>query len=171
MDSLIDKKLIDNNSLSNFAKNRIVLITPNNANIEITNFSDLQKVNINKIAIGNPKTVPAGFYAIEILEKLNLKLNIEQKFIYGEHVRQVLDYVERGEVDAGIVYLSDAKQSGKSIKIASIAEENLHTEILYPIAVLSDSKKKEIALKFIQFVKSEKGVKIMNQNGFTGILQ
>jgi molybdate transport system substrate-binding protein len=108
MDDLGKRDLIVVNSRKDFAKNGVVLVKPARSTIPLQTLTDLQKKEIRKIAIGNPKTVPAGRYAEEALRHHNLWDALKDKLIFAENVRQVLDYVARNEVDAGLVYSTDA---------------------------------------------------------------
>lgn len=166
MDELAAKNLIDNATRINFARNQLILIVPRNSILSINSFADLSKSEVQKIAVGNPKTVPAGQYTEESLNKLNLKESLERKMILAENVRQVLDYVSRGETDAGIVYASDVLAAKDSIRVAATADENSHTPILYPIAVTTDSKQQSPARQFVDFVSQSEGQNILQKYGF-----
>lgn len=165
MDQLATKELIVSASRTDFARNMLVLVEPANSSA-IASFNDLTKPEVKKIAVGNPKTVPAGQYTAQALNKLHLLPAIQAKLIYAEDVRQVLDYVVRGEVDAGIVYSSDVLSAGAKVKEVVRAPEDSHDPILYPIAILKDSKRKDAARKFIDLVLSSEGQKILAKYGF-----
>ena len=167
MDELAAKKLIDVESRRNFARNTLVLIAPKNAGDTVSGFELLAQPDIKKIAVGNPKTVPAGQYAEEVFEKMNLKEQIQSKLILAEDVRQVLDYVARGEVDVGVVYKTDALNSDDKVNVLATAPENTHSPILYPIALLPDGKQKSDAREFLDFVLSADGQKILQKYGFS----
>jgi len=168
MDELAAKNMIVPGSRSDFARNSLVLIVPANASL-VAAFDDLNRPAINKIAIGNPKTVPAGQYTEQTLNKLKLLPQIQPKLIFGEDVRQVLDYVVRNEVDAGIVYSSDALSAGSKTKVVARAADDSHDPILYPIAVVKESKQQEAARKFIELVLSSEGQGILAKHGFVAI--
>ena len=165
MDELFAKSLIAGGSRKNFASNKLALIAPAGG-AAISSFTDLTKPEIKKLAVGNPKTVPAGQYTQQTLQQLQLLPTIQPKLIYAEDVRQVLDYVQRGEVDGGVVYSSDAEEGGKNIRIVAYAADNSHDRILYPIAIMKDSQKKEAAQEFIDLVLSSEGLSILIQHGF-----
>ena len=166
MDELAGKNLIDAATRRDFASNTLVLIVPANSKTQSLTFADLTKPEITKIAVGNPKTVPAGVYSEQVFEKLNLKSALQTKLILAEDVRQVLDYVARGETDAGLVYASDARSAGDKIRVAANAPEGSHAPISYPIAVVTDSERKDSAREFIDFILSAEGQKILRKHGF-----
>ncbi len=169
MDDLAAKNLIDAESRKDFASNKLVLIVPQNSDLNLMNFDELTDLRVQRIAVGNPKTVPGGQYTEQFFEKNNLKNALAAKLILAEDVRQVLDYVIRGEVDAGIVYETDARIAEGKVKIAATAFEGDHEPILYPIAILKDGKQKQSAKEFLDFVLSADGQKILQKYGFSGV--
>ena len=162
---LVEEGRIDENNKGNLLKNQLVLIVPNNEKIEAMDFKDLTKDQIEKIAVGTPESVPAGQYAKESLETLGLWGELESKLIFTKDVRQVLTYVETNNVDAGIVYKTDAAIS-QNVKIVAEADEQTHTPIIYPAGVLKDSKQLEAAQEFFHYLKSDEARKIFEQYGF-----
>ena len=166
MDILSNEILIDNSSREDFAQNSLVLIVPASSTLNITGLKDLADPQIEKISIGNPDTAPAGKYSRLALTETDLWNRLEKKMVLAEDVKQVLVYVERGEVDAGFVYMTDAKtaQPG-TIKI--VASVPVSTPVNYPIAVVSSSEHKEEAQEFLDFVTGEEGQKILKEHGFT----
>ncbi|MBQ7738999.1 MAG: molybdate ABC transporter substrate-binding protein [Desulfovibrionaceae bacterium] len=161
MDKAAASKCIDPKSRQDFVRNTLVLITPKGAT-NVKSLADLPK--INKIAIGNPDSVPAGRYAKEVLQNEKLWEELGPKFIYGNNVRQVLDYVSRGEVDAGIVYGTDAQHQKE--KVAIVSTLTGHKPVLYPIALATTGKNSKDGQKFINFVLSSQGMNILAQFGF-----
>jgi molybdate transport system substrate-binding protein len=166
MDTLANETFIDNSSRENFAKNSLVLIVPANSTFNITGVKDLTNPEVEKIGIGNPDTVPVGNYTRTAMTEAGLWSQIENKGVLAEDVKQVLTYVERGEVDAGFVYMSDAMtaQPG-TIKI--VTNVSVSTPVNYPIAIVSASENKEDAQKFVDFVTGEEGQKTLEKYGFT----
>lgn len=160
MDKAQEQKLIDPATRANFVQNELVLVTPKNSPVKST--EDLTKAQ--HLAIGTIETVPAGRYAKKVLEELGLWEKLAPKFVYGEHVRQVLDYVARGEADAGFVYKTDAYSAKDAVSIPVTFESK--DKIIYPIAVAANSENKETAQKFLDFVLSEKGQEILAKYGF-----
>ena len=165
MNILSNKSLIVNSSRKDFAHNSLVLIVPKSSTLNITNITDLANPNVQKISIGNPGTVPVGNYSLLALNKADLWSQLKNKAVLAEDVKQVLVYVERGDVDAGFVYKTDAKaaQPG-TIKIVTVVP--VSTSIDYPLAVVSSSTHKEKAQKFIDFVTGKDGQDILNTYGF-----
>lgn len=166
MDELAAKDLIDRTSRVDFAQNSLVLIVPQNSSLNLTNFSDLTGAKVQKIAVGNPKTVPAGQYTEQLLEKNNLKSNLQTKLILAEDVRQVLDYVVRNEVDAGFVYATDARIAEGKVRVAATASESDHDSISYPMAILKDTKQKQSAKEFTNLFFTAEGQNILQKYGF-----
>jgi len=166
MDAAYKQGLILTTTLADFASNSVVLIVPAGAKTFLKSFDGLSANEIKKIAIGNPKTVPAGRYAEEIFSFYPILSSIKDKLIYAENVRQVLDYVARGEVDAGVVYATDAAARLKEIKIIATAPETSHKPVIYPIAVVKRTKSEADAKVFISFVLSPEGREILQKHGF-----
>jgi molybdate transport system substrate-binding protein len=166
MDDLDKMNMIMKDTRTDFAGNRVVLVVPANATLNLSSFNDLKRGEIKRIAIGNPKTVPAGRYSEEVLKYFNLMDGVKDKLIFAGNVRQVLDYVARGEVDAGMVYSTDAAIKADRVKIAIEASEQSHKPVVYPIAVIKGSKKEILGKEFISFVVSQEGKQIMKKYGF-----
>lgn len=160
--------LIDNGSISeenavNLLQNELVLVTPAD-NQTVTSFDDI--TDASQIAVGTPESVPAGKYAVETFESMNIAEEIEPLLVYAEDVRSVLTYVERGEVDAGLVYRTDALTSD-SVEIADTAPEAAHEPIVYPAGMINGSNNAEAAETFFEFLQSEEALAIFEDYGFT----
>ncbi|EAW37179.1 molybdate ABC transporter substrate-binding protein [Lyngbya sp. PCC 8106] len=168
MNALEEKELLLSGTRQNLLKNEMVLIVPKAEN-QVKSFEDLTTDSVEKIAVGEPESVPAGKYAQEVLTSLNLLETVQPKEVYAKNVRQVLTYVESGNVDAGIVYSSDAKISDK-VKIVATAPAESHSPIIYPVAVIQSSKNPEVAKDFIQFLDREQSKAVFEQYGF-GIVE
>jgi molybdate transport system substrate-binding protein len=148
------------------ARNSLVLIAPAGAASPPSSFNDLADAKYKKIAIGDPKVVPAGDYAKQTLESLKIFDAMQDRLIFGANVRQVLSYVERGEVDAGIVYKTDALQSGDKVKQIATADENLHKPIEYPAVIINRTADRADAEKFLEFLSSDAARQIFASHGF-----
>jgi len=169
MDELDNAGFLLKDTRVNFASNSVVLIVPSSTKIMLTSFEDLKKAEIKKIAVGNPKTVPVGRYSDETFQYYKISDMIQPKLVFAENVRQVLDYVARGEVDAGVVYSTDAMVKQQEVKIIMTAPEASHKPIIYPIAVVKGTKNEKAAKSFIAFVASDEGRKILSKYGFKPI--
>jgi molybdate transport system substrate-binding protein len=156
MNSLEEKGLIIKSTRINFTRNKLVIIAPSGLTIE-------ELKNLDKIAIGDSKTVPAGLYAQTFLENAGIYEKLKPKLIPAANVRQVLDYVERKEVDAGFVYLSDTLKSNMTV---SPINESLYPPIVYPIAVINDSQQSAISRQIIEYIQSNEGQIIFQKYGF-----
>ncbi len=163
MDALVEKELIVEDSLMNLLGNELVLIA--NKDSAMTSFDDLTTDAVQKISIGTPETVPAGKYAQETLTTMNLWDQIQSKIVMANDVRQVLTYVETGDVDAGLVYSSDATQ-GQNIKVVAAAPAGSSKPIVYPMAIIADSKNIEAAADFEEFLISDKAMQVFVKYGF-----
>lgn len=166
MDQLSSKGLILDKTKVDLLKNKMVLIIPANAKSDITKFEDIIKAD--KIAIGDPNSVPAGQYAKEALTSLGLWDKVNAKASLGTNVTEVLNWVAEGSADAGIVYATDAKLQPDKIKVVAEAPSgSLKQDIIYPVAVIKASTKQEAAQKFIDFLTSKTAMKIFEGYGFT----
>lgn len=164
MDKAVSRKLIDTATRRDFATNALVLITPLQDGPAVASVQDLTSTAIKRIAIGKPATVPVGSYTQQVLQSAQLWSALEPKMIQADSVRQVLDYVGRGEVDAGFVYRTDAAIMPDRVKVAAM----VHTAqpVSYPIAVLTDSRNKALAGKFVDFILSPAGRAVLDRYGF-----
>ncbi|MEQ9369617.1 MAG: molybdate ABC transporter substrate-binding protein [Coleofasciculus chthonoplastes F3-SA18-01] len=165
MNALQEKDLLLTDTRKDLLKNSIVLVTPKDKT-DISNFEGLTTDKVSKIAIGDPKSVPAGQYGKEVLTSLNLYKPIQSKLVFAKDVRQVLSYVETGNVQAGLVYATDANVSD-NIKIVATAPETSHSPIIYPVAVLKESKHPDSAKKFVQFLSTETAKTVFDNYGFS----
>lgn len=166
MNLLSDQSLIVNDSRKDFAANTVVLIAPVDSDLEINGPEDLTSNQVETICIGNPETAPVGKYTVEALTSEGLWDELEPKTLLADDVKQVLVYVERGEVDAGFVYSTDASTAEPGT-IDIKATIPTVTPISYPIAVLSASEHKNEAQTFVDFVTSDEGRTILESYGFT----
>ena len=167
MDGLESAGLIVPGTRTTFAGNTLVLITASSRPASIKAFSDLGKQDLQKIAIGNPATVPAGKYAEEALKTFGLWDMLKGKMVYAEHVRQVMDYVVRNEVDAGIVFRTDAIARSGELRIVAEAPASSHKPVAYVIASLKEAKNGAAASNFIVLLRSDKGRDMLRKHGFT----
>ncbi len=154
-------------SRTDFARNSLVLIQPLKPRKRLRGLKELGAVG--RIAVGNPKTVPVGRYARAALKHHQLWSPLRSKLVYAEHVRQVLDYVARNEVDAGLVYETDYRQRRKQVLLVARATPGSHPPIVYPAAVLTGSSKRKLAGQFVRFLRSAEGKRILAKHGFGAV--
>ncbi len=167
MDALQEKDLIDKDSRYDLLGNDLVLVAKKDSTLK--DFNGLAENEVVKMSIGQPDSVPAGKYAQEALTSMGLWSKVESKIVYAQDVRQVLTYVESGNVDAGLVYRSDVIGAGETVKIIAAAPEDSHKPIVYPMAVIKSSKAAEEAAAFAEFLKSEEAAKVFEKYGFQPI--
>lgn len=159
-----DEGFIAPHTRRDFAANALVLVTPSADPARVGSHNDLTADRVTRIAIGTPETVPAGQYAKGSLTNLGLYETLMPKYIFAAHVRQVLDYVKRDEVDAGFIYKTDAIKGGQAVRI--VQEMPLEKPVTYPIAVLKESTDKDLAQRFLGFLASDEGMAILQARGF-----
>ncbi len=164
MDAAEAKTLIAPRSRRDFVANTLVLIVPSDSRLTLASLNDLQDAAIKRVALGNPSGVPAGRYARAALQAATLWQAIEPKAVYAQSVRQSLDYVARGEVDAGFVYATDAALLKDKVKLAFAVPTA--TAIRYPIAVVAGASNPDAARRFIDFVLSPAGQAVLARYGF-----
>ena len=164
MDRLASKGLLLGGSRMDLLSNEIVLITPVDSKLGLKGFPDL--VRAKRIAMGDPGFVPAGQYASQTLGKLGLSQALAPKLVYGENVRQVLDYVARGEVDAGIEFATDAAIMPGKVAVVAQAPKGTHKPIIYPAAVMKDALHPALAHEFAAFLSGPEGRRIFAKYGF-----
>jgi molybdate transport system substrate-binding protein len=160
---LVQEGLIEEKSGKDLVGNDLVLVVPKNSTKGIKTFEDL--TNADKIALGTPESVPAGQYGKQTLDKLNVWKSIEGKVVFGKDVRQVLTYVETNNVDAGIVYKTDALTS-KKVKIVATAMDNTHDPIIYPAGVIKNSTHSKETQLFYDYLQNEQSMKTLEKYGF-----
>lgn len=164
MDKAETQKLLTAGSRQNFAANSLVLIVPTDSALPLRTVADLAQASVTRIAMGNPASVPAGRYAQQALEQGKLWSAVQPKAIYALSVRQSLDYVARGEVDAGFVYNTDAAIQKNKVRVVSTVPSTV--AITYPAAVIASSKNAALAQQFIDFTLSSAGQAVLGQYGF-----
>lgn len=164
MDTLDQKGALVPGTRTNLANNRLAIVVPKDSTL-VTRITSLREPEVKRIAIGEPRSVPAGQYAEQVLQKLNLTNDVKPKLVYANNVRQVLAAVESGNADAGFVYLTDAKISDK-VKVAVVASETYHSPIVYPMAVLKSSKNVDAARAFVQYLSSSEARGVLSKYGF-----
>lgn len=165
-DQLVEEGLIEKENGVDLVGNEIVLVVPKEATLGIKSFEDLTKAE--RLSIGTPESVPAGKYAKETLQKLNIWTSVEENMVFAKDVRQVLTYVETNNVDVGIVYKTDALISEK-VEIVATADEASHAPIIYPLGVIKNSSHAKEAQKFYEYLQSPSSMTTLEKYGFKGL--
>lgn len=166
MNALEEKGLILTDTRKDLLNNKVVLIVPKKSTLTLTDFSDLLNDDVKQIALGDPEFVPAGTYGKQALDLLGIYEQVEPKLILGSDVRQVLNYVETGNVDAGIVYSTDAAISNSS-KVVANAPDEINAKIVYPVAVMKASTNVKAANDYIDFLFGEGAAELFEKFGFS----
>jgi molybdate transport system substrate-binding protein len=164
MNSLELKGLLLPGTRRDLVKNAVVLIVPK-GKTGISSIQDLVQPEVKVIAIGEPQTVPAGKYAQEVLTHFHLYDQLKPKFVLGKDVRQVLTYVITGNADAGIVYATDAMTT-REVTVVATAPEDSHSPVIYPVAILKNSKEADEAKRFLDFLTGTKAQDVFQKYGF-----
>lgn len=168
MDALAQKGLIVDSSRKNVVGNELVLVAGKES--KLTGFDGLTDAAVKKIAIGTPESVPAGQYAKDTLTTMGQWDKLQSKMVQAKDVRAVLNYVETGNVDAGLVYRTDAATS-TAVKIVAAAPAGSSKPIVYPMAIIASSKQQQEAQQFEDFLASDEAMQIFAKYGFTKPVQ
>ncbi|MFA5398900.1 MAG: molybdate ABC transporter substrate-binding protein [Dehalococcoidia bacterium] len=168
IDALQSKGLIVEGTQKDLLCNKVVLIVPGDSTLDIKSFNDLTGDAVKKVSIGDPDSVPAGQYARDILNQFDIMETLKPKLVLAGNVRQVLQYVESSNVDAGIVFLTDARIS-KSVKVVADAPYEINKKVVYPVALIKTGKDMASASAYEAFLFSEEAGAIFDKYGFTVI--
>jgi molybdate transport system substrate-binding protein len=162
MDYLQQRKLVDSATVGAFAGN--VLVFAGTTGAKVAQMQDLP--TLSRIAIGSPKSVPAGEYALEAINKSGIGKQLEKKLVMARDVREALMYAERGEVDGALVYRTDALLA-RQARILFTVPRALHAPISYPIALTTSGAKKGEVRAFLLFLKSQQAKSVLTKYGFS----
>ncbi len=163
VERLAEKGLLVDDTQQLYAVGRVVLAVNKGSGLEAKELRDLLKPEISKVAIANPDHAPYGVAAMEALQSAGIWEEIKPKLVYGENVRQALQYIETGDAPVGIVALSLARGSRVSYVLI---DAGLHQPLRQSLAVLRRSQHEELARQFITFVNGPQGRPIMKKYGF-----
>ncbi|MFA5956608.1 MAG: molybdate ABC transporter substrate-binding protein [Hyphomicrobium sp.] len=169
MDYVDKKKLIKDDTRFNLLGNRLVLIAPNASTLSLKigkDFPLAAALGDNHIAMANVKSVPAGKYGLAALTKLGVWSAVEPKVAQADNVRAALALVAQGEAPLGIVYETDAAAEPK-VKIVDVFPADTHPPIIYPIAILAETKNGDAAKAFITYLKTPDAQAFFTKQGFT----
>ncbi|KLT73608.1 molybdate ABC transporter substrate-binding protein [Neisseria arctica] len=164
MDKAQAAGIVDKAARKIFARNTLVLVVPVKSRLNIRSINDLPSPDVRRIALSNPASVPAGRYGKAALERSGQWQKVLPKIIQTQHVRQSLDYVARGEVDAGFVYRTDAALMPGKVKIAATVQTD--KTVSYPAAVVKDSRQATEARRFTDYLASVEAQNILRKYGF-----
>lgn len=162
LDYLRERKLVESATIGTFAYNTLVFAGA--AKQQAAGMNDLPKVR--KIAVGSPRSVPAGEYALEAMRKAGIEKELAGKLVMAKDVREAMKYAELGEVDGAFVYRTDALLLGKQAKILFVVPEGLHGRVTYPLALTVAGAKKKEAREFLRFLQSVEAKRVLVRYGF-----
>jgi len=163
MDALVDGGLITDHKM--LLKNQLVVVVPSDSKVKMTTITELTGAAFKKVAVGQPESVPAGQYAQQSLTAKKVWDTLQSKLVFAKDVRQVLSYVETGNVDAGFVYKTDALTS-KKVKIALTVGAHVHKAINYPAGIVKDSDHQNEAKAFYSYLQTKEVLDIFKSYGF-----
>jgi len=166
MDALEKLGLIVAGTRRVFARNVLAVVVPADARLDLSAPADLLRPQVRRVVLGNPKTVPVGQYAEESLRALGLWEALRPKLVFAENVRQALEYVARGEVDAGFVYTTDAAVRAARVKEAFRPPQDSYRPVLYPAAVVAASRQPRLAGAFVDLLAGPEGQAVLARLGF-----
>ena len=163
MEYMKSRKLADDRSIATFAYNSLVFA--GRPGVKAAGLSDV--VRLDRIAIGSPKSVPAGEYAVEAFRKAGIDKQLEKKLVMTKDVRECLLYADRGEVDGAFVYKTDALQVARSARILFTVPQEYYSRVTYPMALTLVGSKKAEAAGFYRFLESADAKAILARHGFS----
>lgn len=164
VDRGVKDKLLDPATRRDFATNSLVLIAPADGPGSLARVGDIAGPAVRHIAVGKLASVPVGRYTRQALEAAGLWSNIEPRIVYADSVRQVLDYVARGEADAGSVYRTDALLAKDKVRVVATVEG--HAPVSYPAAVVQDTRQAATARAFVDYLLGAEAQAILGRHGF-----
>jgi molybdate transport system substrate-binding protein len=162
MNYLKEKKLVDEKSITALAYN--VLVFAGKPEVKAAKLQDI--VKLQKIAIGSPKSVPCGEYAMEAFKNAGIEKQVENKLVMCRDVRECLLYAERGEVDGAFVYKTDVEEIAKSVKTLFIVPQEFYSRVAYPMGLTVTGAKKPEAVAFFMLLQSAETRAVLVKHGF-----
>jgi len=165
MDALDKKGLIVKETRKSRLSNSLVIVVAADSSIQVRSANELARADIKRIALADPKTVPAGIYAKEYLEKAKVWDAVEKRVVPTDNVRAALSAVESGNVEAGIVYKTDANIS-KKVKVTYEVPIKDGPAISYPMAVVKGTEHSAAARKFLNYLASDQARQVFEKAGF-----
>ncbi len=165
MDELARAGLIDATTRLSLLSNTLVIVVRRDSSTPVAAPDDLGRATVRRLALAETQTVPAGIYAKEYLQAIDLWPKVSPKVIPTENVRTALAAVEAGNADAGIVYKTDALIS-KKVKIAFEVPSAQSPKIAYPVAVIQASKKAAAAAALVEYLAGKEARAVFVKHGF-----
>lgn len=165
MDILASHGFINNDSLKYFAGNSLVMIVPKGNVLNLTSIEDLSKPEVNRIALSDTEASAVGRYTKQKLTEEGLWESVQNKLLTSDTVKNSLVYVEKGEADAGFVFMTDVS-SAEPDTIEVVTSVPVSIPIIYPIAVVSSTQHADESQLFVDFFMGEKGRSILEKYGF-----
>ncbi|MCL1992861.1 MAG: molybdate ABC transporter substrate-binding protein [Spirochaetes bacterium] len=150
----------------NVVTNTVALIVPVGSPTGITGFADVTDASIGLIGLGDPVAMPIGTFAHDIFTALGIADEVYARAVLASEVRQLLTWVELGEVDAGVVFMTDAITSDL-VRVVEVADSVLHTPSINPVGVVSASGHIAQAQSFVDFLFTSQARAIFEQHGFS----
>lgn len=163
MKALEDKDLLLDGTNKTLLTNDLVLVAAKGKTVK--DLDSITSEDVKHIAIGDPQSVPAGKYAKEVLDNTKLYDKVEDKLVLAKDVKEVLSWVQQGNADVGFVYLSDTVGADK-VEVVLTTDDDTHSAINYPVAIMKESKKQDKAKAFEDFLLSDDGQAILEKYGF-----
>lgn len=166
MDYLVERKQIDAASRVELLGNALVMIAPAGKafTLRFEKGFPADSAFSGRLAIGDPTNVPIGIYGKEAFTNLGWWSWLEQRLAPTADVRAALRLVEMAEVDAGVVYATDARTSAK-VEVVAAFPEGLHKPVRYPVAATANAS--PAARAFLAFLTGPEAVPVYEQYGFT----
>ena len=165
VDQLEEKDLLIKESRIDFLKNDLVLIVNEKNKDKVKSLDDLLNLEGIEIAMGEPESVPAGRYTLEALQSLGLYEKLEDHIVFTKDVRQALNYVDTENTIAGFCYASDVKMASNSL-VVQVIPSDAHSPIVYPAAIIKDTKNLEEIEKFFAFLQTPESKAVFEKHGF-----
>ena len=165
MDSLDKKGRLEPGTRKNLLSNQLVIIVPADSKLALSSPNDLVKAEVKTIALAEPSSVPVGVYSKKYLADEGLWNQVKSKIVPVQDVRATLAAVESGNVEAGFVYKTDAAASRK-VRIAYQVAIDKGPKIIYPVALVKESKRKNAAGNFLSYLQSLSAKTIFKKYGF-----
>jgi molybdate transport system substrate-binding protein len=161
LEYLKNKKLLESTGIAAFAYNTLVFA--GNPATKVAGMRDLEK--LDRIAIGSPKSVPAGEYAYEALKQAGIEKRLEKKLVLARDVRECLMYVERGEADGAFVYRTDALQA-RQARLLFTVPQGMYPRVTYPMGLTLSGAHNRDATAFYRYLRSSEARAVLIRHGF-----